>query len=196
MRLEVLLVVRFREVRVARIAPSDPACGQSGSGSRVMQASSGVACRRQSATAAVAFELTPPARGVVAFDTRHGPQPSVPRLESHERRRVRPCERLGVEAKVPRVGDARRSSGPAPQSQPVAPAPRLAALSRRLVAFGLGLRMLAAGPAQVQVYSFSSGSGHRRTSALRATSGRRRSSPARARLDDDPACRMLARGLS
>ena len=130
-----LVVVRFSEVRVAGIAPSDPACPRGGSRSRGIQAPSGVNCMRQSASDARASEFAPPAREVVAVAVRHGPQPSVPRLESHERKRARPHGRFCVATKPSQGGDA---VAPAPQSQPVAPAPRLAALSRRRWRSGLG----------------------------------------------------------
>ena len=46
-----------------------------------------------------------------------------------------------------RWGNAHRSRAPAPQSKPVTPASRLVAQDAPLVASGLGLRILAAGPA-------------------------------------------------
>jgi hypothetical protein len=85
MRLGVLLVVRFGEVRIAGIAPSDPACPPGGSRSWGISASSRLECLRRSASDARASEFAPPAREGIAFDVRHGPQPSVPRLESHEK---------------------------------------------------------------------------------------------------------------
>ena len=45
------------------------------------------------------------------------------------------------------MGDGRTCSAPAPQSQPVASAPRLATLITPSVASGLKMRVLAAGPA-------------------------------------------------
>jgi hypothetical protein len=51
------------------------------------------------------------------------------------------------------VGNARWSTTPAPQSKPVAHASRLVARGAPSVAFGLGLRILAAGPARIRLYS-------------------------------------------
>ena len=48
---------------------------------------------------------------------------------------------------------SQRSTAPAPQSNPVAPASRLVAHGTPSVAFGLGLRILAAGPAHLRLYS-------------------------------------------
>jgi len=53
------------------------------------------------------------------------------------------------------AGDARGSTAPAPQSKPVAPASRLVAQVAPSVASGLGLRILAAGPAINRLYSYS-----------------------------------------
>ena len=53
-----------------------------------------------------------------------------------------------------RWGNARRSTAPAPQSKPVIPASRLVAHVAPLVASGLGLRILAAGPAVDRLYSY------------------------------------------
>ena len=52
-----------------------------------------------------------------------------------------------------RWGNARRSTAPAPQSKPVTLASRLVAQEAPLVAAGLGLRILAAGPARLRLYS-------------------------------------------
>ena len=49
--------------------------------------------------------------------------------------------------------NARRSTAPAPQSRPVTPASRLVAQTAPLVACGLGLRIVAAGPAHLRPYS-------------------------------------------
>ena len=56
-----------------------------------------------------------------------------------------------------RWGNARRSTAPAPQSKPVTPASRLVAQEAPLVAFGLGLRILAAGPAIFDCTPFAGG---------------------------------------
>src|SRR5207248_5689709 len=53
-----------------------------------------------------------------------------------------------------RWGNARRSTAPAPQSKPVTPASRLVAHVAPSVASGLGLRILAAGPAVCRLYSY------------------------------------------
>ena len=49
--------------------------------------------------------------------------------------------------------NAHRSTAPAPQSKPVTPASRLVAQTTPLVAYGLGLRIVAAGPARLRPYS-------------------------------------------
>ena len=51
----------------------------------------------------------------------------------------------------------RRSRAPAPQSKPVTPASRLVARVEPLVAFGLGPRILAAGPARIRLARFAGG---------------------------------------
>ena len=56
-----------------------------------------------------------------------------------------------------RWGNARRSTTPAPQSKPVTAASRLVAQEAPLVAFGLGLRILAAGPAVFDCSPFAGG---------------------------------------
>src|SRR5689334_12178939 len=53
-----------------------------------------------------------------------------------------------------RWGNARRTTALAPQSTPVTPASRLVARVAPLVAFQLGLRILAAGPARIRLYSY------------------------------------------
>src|ERR1700674_1416119 len=105
MRLGVLLVVRFAEICVAQSATTGLASRCS-----TMCRSRGIQpprvdCRRQPAADAMAMEFAAPAGWVVAFGARHGPQPSVPRLGSHERKRVRPGERLSVEVKLARAAD-------------------------------------------------------------------------------------------
>src|SRR5207248_5030476 len=53
-----------------------------------------------------------------------------------------------------RWGNARRSTAPAPQSKPVTHASRVVAHVAPSVASGLGLRILAAGPAVDRLYSY------------------------------------------
>jgi hypothetical protein len=67
-------------------------------------------------------------------------------LDSRRRKRAKRSGDLTPRTRPP-MGDAQSCSEPAPQSQPVASAPRLATFSRLSVAFGLKVRMLAAGPA-------------------------------------------------
>ena len=80
MGVEVLLVVRLREVVVAGIARTDGACAGPGRPSSLaIQAPSGIDRRRQPAADAIATELAAPARCVVACGAGHGPHPSGPR---------------------------------------------------------------------------------------------------------------------
>ena len=76
-------------------------------------------------------------------------------LSSPRRRRVRaPCAVNQIETRPPsRWGNALRSTAPAPQSKPVAHASRLVARVAPSVAFGPGVRILAAGPAPLRLYS-------------------------------------------
>ena len=156
MRLEVLLLVRFAEICVAQSVTTGLASRRSTVCRSRGRRPSRVDCRRQPAADAIAMEFPAPAGCVAAFGAGHGSQPSLPRFGFARKEEVGPSERMRRAAAS--RGRRARSSGPAPQSQPVAPAPRLAALSRCLVAFGLGLRMPAAGPARLRLYSFSSGS--------------------------------------
>ena len=161
----------FREVRVAGITPSDPACAQGAGRSRGFRAPLGVDCRRQPAAGAGASEFAPPARSAVASDVRHGPQPSVPRWDSPGRKKVDPASdyawRRSYREPVggaPDVVDRARSRNQCP--------PLLAALSRSRWHSGLGRGCRLQGqfkcdstPSQP---GLGTGSGHRRTSALRA----------------------------
>ena len=66
-----------------------------------------------------------------------------------------PRPRALIGTKPPgRSDNADRSPAPAPQSKPVTPASRLVAQETPLVASGLGLRILAAGPATYRQYSY------------------------------------------
>ena len=80
----------------------------------------------------------------------------VPLLGPRGRERARTPRALNrVKTKPPcRWGNADRSPAPAPQSKPVTPASRLVARSAPLVAFGLGPRILATGPATYRHYSY------------------------------------------
>ena len=83
------------------------------------------------------------------------PWPSHPSIGAARRKRARTAGRHRV---------ARKQAGwsgwpaevppPAPQSKPITLVSRLVARIAPLVAFGLGLRILAAGPAVLRPYSF------------------------------------------
>lgn len=79
----------------------------------------------------------------------------VPLVGPRERQRgCNPRAFNRIETRPPgRWGNARRSTAPAPRSKPVTPASRLVAQEAPLVGAGLGLRILAAGPAHIRLYS-------------------------------------------
>src|ERR1700732_231609 len=81
-------------------------------------------------------------------------RPSVGSARGRKRARTR-ARSIRIGTRPPgRWGNAGRSTAPAPQSKPVTRASRLVAQVAPLVAFGLGLRILAAGPAHVRLYSY------------------------------------------
>ena len=84
-------------------------------------------------------------------------KPPVPLVGPRERQRgCNPRAFNRVETRPPgRWGNAHRSTARTPQSKPVTPASRLVAREAPLVGAGLGLRILAAGPAHVRLYSYS-----------------------------------------
>lgn len=129
---EPVLVVRMRQVLVARIARTDVACADlARTRSPAVQAPSGVDCRRQPAVAAGPIECAPPARCGVAFDARHRPRPPVPRLGFARRKRAKHNGRSGM------LGEANANWWTTPSElvhwprsrNQGAPAPRLATLS-------------------------------------------------------------------
>ena len=75
-----LLVMRMRQVCVARIARTDVGCPDlAAPRTPTIRAPLGVESRRQPTPAATAIEFPPPACCGVAVDARHDPQPSIPR---------------------------------------------------------------------------------------------------------------------
>jgi len=148
--------MRFGEVRVARVPSIRPRLVAA---HRIclggIQPPSSVYRRGQPAASASAtatdFMALP--RRIDTFDVRHRRQPFVPRLDSHEGggRSPRAMTRLS-EATTTRLRPQKRS--PAPRSQPVHPCSPPRSAHAPSVAFGPGLRMPAAGPAQQAHYSF------------------------------------------
>jgi hypothetical protein len=150
------LVVRLRHVGVAGIARTDRVCfGPGAVRSPGVEASSGIDCRREPQRSAIVSQLASPTRCPVVFCPRHDlqPFPSLYRGRA-EGRGLEPPRVHRVGTKPPgRWGNALRSTAPAPQSKPVTPASRRVAHVAPSVASGLGLRILAAGPARVRLYS-------------------------------------------
>ena len=72
-----------------------------------------------------------------------------------ETRGLAPPQITQVETRPPGRWHNADRSAPAPQSKPVTPASRLVAQLAPSVASGLGLRILAAGPAYIRLYSYS-----------------------------------------
>jgi hypothetical protein len=101
---------------------------------------------------ATAIEIVPPARCVSRFILVMAL--SLPSLgEGRAEGRGLSTAAIRRHGSARRWATARRCSGPAPRSQPVASAPRLAAFITPSVASGLKMRMLAAGPAHASRYS-------------------------------------------
>ena len=151
MRLEVLLVVRPCEVVVAGIARTELACAGRGSiPSLGIQGPSGIDRRRQPAADAIATNLAALARCVVAFVLVM--VLNLPSLIGFARQVEGSAQRAirhhGRRCREP-AGDVRRSrcTGPAVATSGPRSPPRSAFAPS--VAFGLGLRMLAAGPAHL-----------------------------------------------
>ena len=155
---QALLVVRPRQVRVAGVARADRVClGPGAVRSPGAQASSGIDRRREPPRPAIVIEFASPARRQVLSLRGHGLQafPSLCRVRA-EGGGLEPLARSNQIGTRPpgRWGNVRRSTALAPQSKPVTRASRLVAQVAPLVAFGLGLRILAAGPARVRLYSY------------------------------------------
>ena len=107
-------------------------------------------------TPAITSQLASPIRRPIGFRGRRGVQSlPVPRLGSRKRKSARTAERCQGRDDDAGPGEVAlvESPPPAPQSKPVTLAPRLVARTAPLVAFGLGLRILAAGPAPYRQYS-------------------------------------------
>ena len=103
-------------------------------------------------TPAITSQLASPIRRPIGFRGRRGVQSlPVPRLGSRKRKSARTAERCQGRDDDAGPGEVAlvESPPPAPQSKPVTLAPRLVARTAPLVAFGLGLRILAAGPAPI-----------------------------------------------
>jgi hypothetical protein len=82
-------------------------------------------------------------------------RPSIGVVRKEEGPKPRAFNQIGTRPPG-RWDNARRSTAPAPQSQPVTHASRLVAQITPSVALGLGVRILAAGPAHVRLYTDSS----------------------------------------
>ena len=123
---------------------------------RRVQASSSVDCRREPPRPAIASQAASPTRCPIVFDLRHGLR-TLPSLywgrAAGRGLRPRALNQVGTKPRG-RWGNADRSPAPAPQSKSVTPASRLMARIAPLVAFGLGLRILATGPATYRQYSY------------------------------------------
>jgi hypothetical protein len=132
--------------------------GLRSSGSRELGACSGVAWHRSPRKPAATRDHEP---------TRHvcAPPDSVPSASSSSRLSIPLLDRAEGRGRTParfnhigtsppgRWSNARRSRAPAPQSKPVAHASRLVTQNAPSVAFGLGVRIPAAGPAHSRLYS-------------------------------------------
>jgi hypothetical protein len=118
------------------------------------QAALSIDCRREPARAALTIEFASPARCPVLSPRRHGLyafRPSGGSAREGGGREPRAVDQIGARSPG-RWGDA--VEVPALQSKPVAPASRLVARVAPSVASGLGLSILAAGPARDSHYSY------------------------------------------
>jgi hypothetical protein len=153
---QALPVVRSRQVGAANIARADRVClGPGAVRSPGVEASSGIDCGREPQRSAIASQLASPARCPMVFRARHDlqPFPSLYRGRA-EGRGLEPPLVHRVGTKPPsRWGNAARSAAPALQSKPITQASRLVAQVAPSVAFGFGVRILAAGPARARLYS-------------------------------------------
>jgi hypothetical protein len=140
------------------IARTDRICLGRGAGrSPGVQTALGIDCGREPARGALTIEFASPARCPVLSPRRHGLTPFRPLcwVRSGRKRARTPSGRSNRDA-VHRAGGVTpvEVQQPAPQSKPVAPASRLVAQVAPSVASGLRLRILAAGPACVRLYSY------------------------------------------
>jgi len=151
--------------RVAEIARTQRVCRGGGAVRRPrVQASSSIERRRQPARPTITGQLASPACRHVVSPQSHRLQASRPSILQASRPSIESARK--EEGENPRVfnqlrtrppsrwGDARGSTAPAPQSKPVTHASRLVAQIAPSVAAGLGLRILAAGPATYRLYSY------------------------------------------
>ena len=122
-----------------------------------VQASLGVDRRREPPRSAITSQFAAPTRCPIVFRPRHGLQafPSLSWVRAQRKRARTHARSNQIGTRPPgRWDHARRSStAPAPQSKPVTHASRLVAQVAPSVAFGLGMRILAAAPAHVRLYS-------------------------------------------
>ncbi len=143
-------------VRVAGVARTEPVCSGARAGrSPCVQTPAGIDRRREPQRPMIARQLTSPTRCRIVFGPLHHPQASSSLYRNRAQGRgLEPSTFDRIETRPPGWwGNACRSTAPAPQSKPVTPASRLLAPVAPSVAFGLGLRILAAGPARVRLYS-------------------------------------------
>lgn len=154
---QAVLVIRSRQVRVAGVARTVRVwVGPGAIRWPGVQASSGVDCRRKPPRPAIASQLATPTRCRIVSGLRHGRQalPSLWWVRAKRKRGQNPRAFNNVGTQPPgRRVNAHRITAPAPQSKPVTPTSRLVAQTTPLVAYGLGLRILAAGPARLRPYS-------------------------------------------
>lgn len=150
------LVVRSRQMRVAGIARTEWVClGPGAVRWPRVQASFDIDRWRGPPRATITSQLASPACGQVMSPQGHGLQafPSLYRVRTQGRGARPPARSINWTRPPGRWSDAGRSTAPAPQSKPVAHASRLVAQGAPSVALGLGVRILAAGPAHVRLYS-------------------------------------------
>ncbi len=153
------LVVRSRQVRVAGIARTNRVRLGPGTVRRPgVQASLGIDRRGNPPRPAITSQLAAPTRRPIVFRQPHSssrlPIPLLGPRAKDEGENPRASNQIGT-TPPGRWGDACRSRAPAPQSKPVAHASRLVTHNAPSVASGLGVRILAAGPARLPLYSHS-----------------------------------------
>ena len=149
--------MRSRQVGVAGIARTERVClGPGAVRSPGVQASLGIDRRREPPRPTIASQLASPTRCQIVFRPRHGLQafPSLCWVRA-EGRGLEPRALNEVETRPPcRWDNAGRSTAPAPQSKPVTHASRLVTQISPSMASGLRLKILAAGPVRIRLYSY------------------------------------------
>ena len=139
---------------------ADPS-GPPWSGHRALPARSSVAGHRSPRKPAVTRDHEPARRADAPPDrvlsASSSSRLSIPLLRLRARKRARtPARSTRSGTKPPgRWGNVRRANAPAPQSKPVVQASRLVTQKASSVASGLGVRIRAAGPAHLRLYSHS-----------------------------------------